>query len=1857
MVLPKRTSTLASAVLQRRLVSSKPRLAPATASVGSQDSNAEVLAPRPPTFASKIRKSRSIDMPMLFEEGRSDRALDGNTCAAHVAYSMSDVSFIYPISPSTSMGETMDKYAAGGRKNVFGQTVQVRQMQSELGSAGALHGALSGGTLCSTFTCSQGLLLMIPNMYLLAGELLPAVFHVSARALARQALCIFCDHSDVMSARTTGVALLSAHNQQEAMDLGVVAHLAALKASVPFVHFFDGTRTSSAIECVNPIPYSSIKSLMPWDKLDEFRQRGLNPQHPIMRGLGQDPQTYYQAAVSANRVYDAVPGLVQETMDQLAVITGRQYKLFDYYGCPEAERVVVMMGSAAKTCEETVDYLRARGEKVGVLKVHLFRPFSVEHFLNEMPKTAKAVAVLDRTKEDFAASLPLHADVLTAFSESGTFKTVVGGNYGLGSKEFAPRHAKAVFDNLKEKLPKNHYTVGIVDDVTNTNLPVGPAINTIPEDVTQALFFGLGSDGTVGANKAASAIIGERTEFYAQGHFNYSSQKAGASTVSHLRFGPQPIRSQYEIEDTPGADYVACHHTSFLPKFDLVGKARHGGVFVVNCPWATAEELEKELPAKLRREIAAKEMQLYTIDAHAVATSVGLPAKRINQVMQATFFNLSKILPKEEAKLQLEAAIDRMYGNKSPKVVSSNKAALAAAAENLNRVKYPASWLEAEENETSAKKAVPHASPYMAEMDSFSEIFLKGIDSRSGDALPTSAFVPGGEQPIGQAAFQKRALAEEVPVWIPDNCTQCNLCSVVCPHAVVRPFLLNKKELETVPQGYQSRKAKGGELGGLNYTIQLAPYDCTGCAVCVEMCPDDALVMEPQKFSQDSFNDHWEFSLNKLSVKDNLMEKNSVKGSQFQEPLMEFSGACSGCGETPYVKLLTQMFGDRMVIANSSGCSSVWGGSFGMSPFKKNRHGQGPAWARSLFEDTAEYGLGMALGSQQRFEKQIMDVKELVAFAEEEEGRVSPELVAALSKWLEVTDEADKCNALLPELNRLVAAETAKGSPPQELLNVKRGADMFVRPSHWIIGGDGWAYDIGFGGLDHVLASGQNVNVLVLDTEGYSNTGFQISKATPQGAAMKMASGGNKAKKKDLGAIAMMHENCYVASVSLAADVNQTVKAFKEAEAYEGPSVIVAYATCVDWGHRAGDKAMVQQQIEAVGSGYWPMYRFHPENLGKEKDGIMPLELDNKRISQDIMDTYVSKENRFTSLQRSKPEHAKLLQGAMYENSQYRHEHRKRLSMNDEDLLEYLKKAMGEAITGERVTVLYGSDTGNAEVVAKNFQFEMKARGMRAKCLALNDIEISDLQDESKVLVIASTAGQGEMPKTALHFWSQMETFLETAPPDYLKDTKFAVFGMGDSSYVFFNEAAKKIDEAFAKLGAQRLQDVGMGDDQHPARFDTELEEWSPDFYDNIEAPPPPQELGHPSHLVQIVEGAVEVPEYVPAGSKPVTLKVKRSTVPEGYERPIDHFEFDLTGSGLSYDQGDSLGVWPSNPPQKVDNYLKCLGLTGDEVLSIKAIDSNRSVPLPELITTRTLLTQVMDMDGWPKRRFYEMLKLSATDPAEKAELEKLCSKEGKADYQAYAAESYTYGELLEKFPSAKVSLGTLLDYVPDIKPRLYSIASSSRMRGDDECHLCIIKNEWTATSGRNCVGLSTGFLQDRLEIPSEGVPLRGCVHPSAVALPDTHKTPMVMVALGTGIAPMRAFIEERAAAKRAGEECGPMALFFGARNRQEYSYEKEFNDYQEEGVLTNISLALSREQKEKIYVTHRIDQEKQLLFDLLHEQEGRFYLCGPGGNVPPQVRNGVIAAIRDCGGKSQEYAEKYVEQMQITGRYNVEAW
>ncbi|NLW16877.1 MAG: pyruvate:ferredoxin (flavodoxin) oxidoreductase, partial [Firmicutes bacterium] len=1072
------------------------------------------------------------------------QTIDGNTAAAHVAYAFSDVAAIYPITPSSNMGEVADEWAAHGRKNLFGQTLKVVELQSEAGAAGAVHGSLAAGALTTTFTASQGLLLMIPNMYKIAGELLPTVFHVSARALAAHALSIFGDHQDVMAARQTGFAMLASSSVQETMDLALVAHLATLKASVPFVNFFDGFRTSHEISKVDVIEYDEMRTLLDMEAVAKFRQRALNPERPHQRGTAQNPDIYFQNREAANRYYAATPAIVAEVMEQVGKLTGRYYKPFDYYGAPDAEHVIVIMGSGADTVEETVNYLNKQGEKLGVVKVRLYRPFSAEHFLAVLPETVTRIAVLDRTKEPGSAGEPLYLDVCSVLK--GRPITIVGGRYGLGSKEFSPSMVKAVFDNLKADEPKNGFTVGIEDDLTHTSLPVGEPLDIATEGVYQAKFFGLGSDGTVGANKNSIKIIGDHTDLYAQGYFVYDSKKSGGITISHLRFGPKPIKAPYLIDQ---ADFIACHNPSYVKRYNILDGIKEGGVFLLNSPW-TLEEMEQELPASMRRTIAQKKLRFYNIDAVKIAQDIGLGG-RINTVLQAAFFKIAQVIPEEDAFRYIKEAIKTTYGRRGEKIVAMNYAAVDSV-DALEEVKYPAHWAEALD-EAAAASAEP---AYVQEV-------IRPILALEGDKLPVSAFSPDGVVPTGTTKYEKRGIAVEVPVWVTENCIQCNQCSFVCPHAAIRPYLAQPEALEGKPESLTTKNALGRELAGLQYAIQVSPLDCTGCGNCVDVCPakNKALVMKPLQDVADEQVANYEF-VEKLPAPPATMAKTTVKGSQFQQPLFEFSGACAGCGETPYIKLMTQLFGDRAIIANATGCSSIYGGSSPTCPYTVNRQGHGPAWANSLFEDNAEFGFGMSLAVQQKRDRIAQLATSLL------DAAIDPELRSALESWLAGKDDADASQAAAEQVRAQLpsALEQAEGQVAAMLQELNDLAEYLVKKSIWIVGGDGWAYDIGFGGLDHVLASGANVNVLVLDTEVYSNTGGQSSKATPTGAVAKFAAAGKRTRKKDLGLMAMSYGYVYVASVSMGASHNQLLKAMLEAEKYDGPSLIIAYAPCINHG-------------------------------------------------------------------------------------------------------------------------------------------------------------------------------------------------------------------------------------------------------------------------------------------------------------------------------------------------------------------------------------------------------------------------------------------------------------------------------------------------------------------------------------------------------------------------------------------------------------------------------------------------------------------------------------------------------------------
>ena len=1164
--------------------------------------------------------------------------IDGNTAAAHVAYAFSDVAAIYPITPSSPMAEVADEWGAQGRKNLFGQKVRIAEMQSEGGAAGAVHGSLAAGALTTTFTASQGLLLMIPNMYKISGEMLPGVFHVTARALAAHSLSIFGDHSDVMGARQTGFAMLASASVQEVMDLALVTHLSAIKASLPFVHFFDGFRTSHEIQKIEQIEYEDMAKLLDYDAVKRFRERALNPEHPHQSGTAQNPDIYFQGREAANIHYAKVPEIVEYYMEKVGDLTGRRYHLFDYVGAPDAERVLVIMGSGADVAEEAINYLNAKGEKLGLIKVRLYRPFAADKFLAAIPATCKKIAVLDRTKEPGSLGEPLYLDIVDAIAEAGLDIKCYGGRYGLGSKEFTPTMVKQVYDNLKLDEPKNHFTVGIIDDVMNTSLPEGDFVNAAPEGTICCKFFGLGSDGTVGANKNSIKIIGDHTNMFAQGYFAYDSKKSGGLTISHLRFGKTPIQSPYLIDS---ADFVACHNASYVTRYDVLEGIKDGGVFLLNSPW-TVEDMERELPASMKQTIAKKHIRFYNMDAVKLAREVGM-GNRINTIMQSAFFKLAEIIPADEAIDYMKAAAKKSYAKKGEDVVQKNYAAIDIGVTGITEINYPEAWATA----TSGATAM-HVSddPYFVD-------FIKPILAQQGDKLPVSKLAADGYVPTGTTKYEKRGIAVDVPQWIPENCIQCNQCSLVCPHACIRPFLV--KEGEEVPASFITKPAIGKEFAGLKFRVQLSPLDCTGCGNCVDVCPakEKALKMVPLHVSCETEEANWEAAI-KLPKKDVALNKASVKGSQFLQPLFEFSGACAGCGETPYIKLVTQLFGDRMMIANATGCTSIYGGSAPTCPYTKNEKGFGPAWSNSLFEDNAEYGFGMNLGTTHRRAKVADTVKALIAV-----DWCDADIKAAGAEWLENMNDAEGSRTAG---DKLVAAckdaimEGCDCDACKLAREVVASADMLTKKSQWIFGGDGWAYDIGYGGLDHVLAMDEDVNILVLDTEVYSNTGGQASKATPTGPVAKFAAAGKRTKKKDLGMMAMSYGYVYVAKVCMGANQNQLIKAITEAEAYKGPSLIIAYAPCINHGINMG-KSQAEAK-KAVEAGYWPLYRYNPDLAAEGKN---PFILDSKPAKSDYRE-FIMGEARYASLKKFFPAIADDLFARAEEEAKDKYEYYKKLS-------------------------------------------------------------------------------------------------------------------------------------------------------------------------------------------------------------------------------------------------------------------------------------------------------------------------------------------------------------------------------------------------------------------------------------------------------------------------------------------------------------------------------------------------------------------------------------------------------------------
>ncbi len=1172
---------------------------------------------------------------------RAKKSMDGNTAAAHVSYAYTEVASIYPITPSSPMADQVDQWAAAHRKNIFGDEVRVMEMQSEAGAAGTVHGSLNAGALTTTYTASQGLLLMIPNMYKIAGELLPAVFHVSARTVATHALNIFGDHSDVYACRQTGFAMLAESNPQEVMDLAAVAHLSAIKGRVPFVNFFDGFRTSHEIQKIEVWDYDDLKDMVDMDAVAAFRARSLNPEHPTMRGSHENGDIFFQHREACNKYYDALPAIVEEYMGKVNEKIGTNYGLFNYYGAPDAERVIIAMGSICDVAEEVIDYMTAAGEKVGLVKVRLYRPFVAEKLIAALPKTTKKIAVLDRTKEPGALGEPLYLDVVTSLVRNGVSIPVVGGRYGLGSKDTPPSSVFAVYENLKKDQPKDNFTIGIVDDVTGHSLEETAAPDTTPAGTVSCKFWGLGGDGTVGANKNSIKIIGDHTDKFIQAYFQYDSKKTGGVTISHLRFGDKPIRSSYYINK---ADFVACHNPSYVIKgFKMVNDVKPGGTFLINCQW-TKEELDQHMPAFAKRYIAKNNIQLYTVNAIDKAIEIGM-GKRTNTILQSAFFSLAKIMPEEDALRFMKEAAHKSYAKKGEAVVNMNYAAIDAGATAYVKIDVPAAWADAKDE--GEGKTLTGAAPLVKQVKNI----LDPVDMMDGDSLPVSAFVDHADGTFeqGASAYEKRGVAVSVPEWDAEKCIQCNQCSFVCPHAVIRPFLMDEKEVAAAPSTMKMAAGKGKGLESYQFGIVISPLDCMGCGSCANICPapGKALKMVPQE-SQLVEQDSFDYAVANVTKKETMFKKTTVKGSQFEQPLLEFSGACAGCAETSYAKLVTQMFGERMYISNATGCSSIWGGAGATSPYTVNREsGFGPTWANSLFEDNAEHGLGFALGQKYIRESLINKVKELRDVTTVDSKR------AAIDEYLATLDDGDAnqiaTKKLVAELEKDPTCEYSKEILPKK--------EFLSKKSVWIFGGDGWAYDIGFGGLDHVLASGEDVNVMVFDTEVYSNTGGQASKASQIGQVAQFAAAGKSIGKKDLSQIAMSYGYVYVAHIAMGADYNQTVKAIKEAESYPGPSLIIGYAPCEMHGIKGG---MGNSQLEikrAVASGYWHMYRFDPRLKAEGKPAFI---VDSKEPTESYLD-FIKSENRYARLQMAFPERATELFEKAAETSTDRYEYLKKL--------------------------------------------------------------------------------------------------------------------------------------------------------------------------------------------------------------------------------------------------------------------------------------------------------------------------------------------------------------------------------------------------------------------------------------------------------------------------------------------------------------------------------------------------------------------------------------------------------------------
>jgi homodimeric pyruvate:ferredoxin (flavodoxin) oxidoreductase len=1742
------------------------------------------------------------------------------------------------------MGELTSSWSAEGRKNVFGNPVKVVQMQSEAGAAGSLHGVIDSGNLATTFTCSQGLLLMIPNMYIIAGQLSPAVFHVTARALSKHGLSIYAEHTDVMAVRQTGWALLSSTCVQECMDMAAIAHLASIQASIPFVHFFDGYRVSHELSKIHEVDYDSIKTLVPVDALKRFRERGLTPLKPLAKACNTGSDIFFQGTEAVNKFYDSTPSVVQEVMFRLAGITGRDYKLFEYHGPPQPDHIIVTMGSSFHTVNEVIKHV-SETRRHGVLNVRLYRPWSAVDLIEAIPPTVKRITVLDRTKEAGALGEPLFLDVVATMQLDATRRNVeiFGGRYGIGAKEFTPDHVMDIIRNAESNSPRKRFTVGILDDVTFTNLPPSKNDVVIPFNGSQSVFFAMASDGTVSANHNAVNLIGSNTELYVQAHIWNDSKKAGGATVSHLRFSPDPIEKPYEINE---ASFVAVSEPTWPRKFPraILKKLATGATLLLNTHCKDADMLEKVLPREFMNGIADKRIKVWTVDARKVATESGLKASLINNVMQSAFFKLAlgSVLPYESKALPLLIdSVKRTYEKKGPDVTEKNVKAVLGAIEGLRCIPVPSHWSEYVGGDSSIE----------------STSLSQKLSRMEGDDLPVSAMNPYGIFETGTTADEKRGIAASIPLVDMNKCTQCNLCSVICPHAAIRPFLLTPTENATVP-GFDTKLANGGsDVHGYHYRIQVSPMDCTGCEACSWTCPDDALTMTPVSTLGDDLvvsreRENWDFLTSLPERSGRHSNRNNPKSSQLGVPLLQFSGACAGCGETPYAKLVTQLFGERMIIANASGCSGVWGGAAGSSSYTKNAFKEGPAWGRSLYEDAAEYGLGIATAIQSRRDALLGHVKTLLKESTFVSNDANPEFLQVLWKWAEggfnnssISQQAARSIPIYieEELSRI----DNKGSTDyiEKLQHLQELSKEFVKTTVFVFGGDGWAYDIGFGGLDHVLASGANINIVVFDTEGYANTAGQVSKATNIGAVQKFAPDGKMTPKKNLAEMAMSYGYVYVASVAIGANPSQAVRALIEAEAYTGPSLVLCYSPCIE--HKIlfprGLSRLSDEMVKAVNTGYWPIFRYHPIDSKFKFDGP-------KRIISPVTEL-TALEDRFAVLHRTNPEKAKTLAAELQEFIDRQHE---RLLKRERDSL------AATAVFENKVRILYATETGNTAELATRLQMLCESRQITAEVIEMDSIENMDefcSASDVPVILMSSTAGDGVFPSMAERMWNLLQNVSGVPDPA----PKYTVFGLGDSSYAKFNQSAKDFDSKLTALGFRLLCPAGFGDDRDPDKYETKFEEWLPGLWASVGGKEP--NIDRSKIMTATITRVDTLPGnlFEKLNISPIhrqqtfelELIANRRVTPEDYERSLNNLTFRETSDSvgdLSYLLGDALTVYPRNRVEKVMEFLSTMGLKPyDAVLinsSNKQFEYLGNIP----VTLVDLFGQVFDIFGRCTSRFYKDLLALLNDGRGKEELGKLIGDTAALNDRVERGVSVA-DVIREYYPG--ISLDEIINIVPQMKPRLYSIASAYR-EAKGAVDLLVVQHEWDTKSDNKRRGLCSEFLQNL----NAGDRIVAGIASGTFHLPPSRSVPIIMAGLGSGIAPFRSFIQDRVTALRDGEPIGEIMLFYGCRYKaKDYAFREELEELNRQAVITTLSPAFSRDQIQKVYIQQRIREDAEGIFKNLIEQEGYFYLCGQAGHAVTDIERAITDALMQGGGVSEQDALGMIRKLKDENRYCVEVY